>query len=385
VSRETGSEIYSWLGEQEVVRPDDTEWLIMRVSDTGIGMTAEQIERLFKAFTQADASTTRKYGGTGLGLAISRHFCQMMGGDILVESTPDIGSTFTVYFPTEVQEPRQEEQPKPQSVSPMNEVVPIYPPDVRLTDSLPRVLVIDDDESARDLMRHFLLQEGFAVITAASGEEGITLAKRLRPDVVTLDVMMPHMDGWAVLIAFQEAPELVDIPVIITTIVDDKNIGFALGATAYLMKPIDRQRLSGLLQKYRRDPMAFPAGRILIAEDDMTTRDLLRRILQQEGWEVTEAQDGQVALECVIQQPPDLILLDLMMPTVDGFQVVSTLRAKSDWQTIPIIVITAKQLTAEDRQRLNGSVQRTLQKGSYRREDLLREIRYLLPAHTSQE
>jgi CheY-like chemotaxis protein len=247
---------------------------------------------------------------------------------------------------------------------------------------LATVLVIDDDDSSRDLMSHFLIQEGFQVVTAANGEEGLHIARLLTPDVITLDVMMPRMDGWAVLVALQETPELADTPIIMTTIVDDKNMGFALGATDYIIKPIDRNRLVTLVRKYQSVHASQRAGQILITEDDATTRELLRRTLEQEGWIVREAHNGRQALEHLGQQVPDLLLLDLMMPEMDGFEVVRTLRASEEWRNIPIVVITAKALTHEDRQRLNGLVQRILQKGAYNRSELLYEVRNLVLAHT---
>jgi CheY-like chemotaxis protein len=247
---------------------------------------------------------------------------------------------------------------------------------------LASVLVIDDDETARDLMRHFLSQEGFQVVTAASGEEGLHLARLLTPDVITLDVMMPRMDGWAVLVALQEAPELADTPIIMTTIVDDKNMGFALGATDYIMKPIDRSRLVTLVRKYQSAHATQQTGQILVTEDDAITRELLRRTLEQEGWIVHEAYNGHQALALLRQSPPDLILLDLMMPDMDGFEVVRTLRLSEEWRNIPIVVITAKELTPTDRQQLHGSVERILQKGAYNRDELLHEVRNLVLTHT---
>jgi signal transduction histidine kinase/CheY-like chemotaxis protein len=364
-------------------------WMVFRVSDTGIGMSQEQMAQLFQAFTQADASTTRKYGGTGLGLAISRHFCQMMGGDIIVDSIPDQGSTFTVYLPTTVRvEGSEEPHTEPVSYGDTSPLV-AHGHGTGTTDTTnpmrPMVLVIDDDPTARELMRHFLHQEGFSVTTASGGEEGLQLARSLHPNVITLDVMMPKMDGWAVLVALQEDPALADIPVIITTIVDDKNMGFALGATGYIMKPIDRSRLATLLVKYRRHSDQHPAGLILVVEDDENTRELLRRTLEQDHWQVQEAHNGHAALERLGEHQPDLILLDLMMPEMDGFQVVSAMRKTPALQDIPVIVITAKELTLEDRMRLNGSVKRTLQKGAYSREELLREVRDLALAHIHQQ
>jgi signal transduction histidine kinase/DNA-binding response OmpR family regulator/putative methionine-R-sulfoxide reductase with GAF domain len=338
-------------------------WLRFRVSDTGIGMTPEQMDKLFLAFSQADASTTRQYGGTGLGLAISRKFCQMMGGDITVESVLGEGSTFTIRLPAEVPEfnatqPLREEE-MPARATPV--------PEGALT-----VLVIDDDPTVRDLMQRFLSKEGLRVVAAADGKEGLRLAKELHPDAITLDVLMPGMDGWAVLTALKADPVLSEIPVIMITIVDEKQAGFALGVADYLTKPIDWKRLTAILQNYQ------PAGatrRVLVIEDDARTRKMLRTRLEKQGWTVIESENGRAALERMAEGLPDLILLDLMMPEMDGFQFVDQVRTREGWRSIPIIVLTAKDLNEEDRRRLNGYVEGILQKGTYKPEELLREVR----------
>ncbi|MGH8568153.1 MAG: ATP-binding protein, partial [Gammaproteobacteria bacterium] len=223
-------------------RIDGVGWLHFRVSDTGIGISPEQMQRLFQAFSQADASTAHKYGGTGLGLIISRRFCQMMGGDITVESALGQGSTFTIRLPIDGVKPKPTPMP-PAAGAPAGGLA--HP------QGRPSVLVIDDEPAAQDLMSRFLDKQGFHMVGAQSGEEGIRLAKELRPSVITLDVLMPGMDGWAVLTRLKADPDLAAIPVIMVTIVDDRNMGFALGATDFLTKPIDREYLAQLLRKYR--------------------------------------------------------------------------------------------------------------------------------------
>jgi signal transduction histidine kinase/DNA-binding response OmpR family regulator len=349
---------------------DGLEWVTFRVSDTGIGMTPEQMAKLFHPFTQADASTTRQYGGTGLGLAIAKHFCQMMGGDIAVESEPGKGSTFTMKLPAQVRD--RKAQPAP-LVEPKSEAAPA---------GAGAVLVIDDDPAVRELLQRFLSREGMRVVSAAGGEEGLRLARELRPSVITLDVMMPGMDGWAVLTALQADAELADIPVIMLTIVDDKNLGYALGAADYLTKPVDRNRLVTILKKHQGGDSS---RQVLIVEDDAAAREILQRTLEQEGWAVTAAENGRVALQCVAEQRPALILLDLMLPEVDGFQFVEELRTRAEWRSMPIVVVTAKDLTAEDRIRLNGYVESILQKGAYSREALLAEIRDLVASRITRK
>jgi len=349
------------------VRREGPDWLFA-VRDSGIGMTAEQMAGLFEAFAQADASTTRKYGGTGLGLAITRRFCRMMGGDTLVESEPGKGSVFTLRLPAVVLEAKAAGDMMPAAIHSEK------PP---LTAGGDLVLVIDDDPAARDLMRRFLSKEGFRPATAGSGEEGLRLARELHPVAITLDVMMPGMDGWAVLQQLKADPETQDIPVIMLTMVDDKNIGFALGATEYMTKPIDRGRLAALLGRYR---CAEAVCGVLLVEDDEPTREMMRDLLTREGWNVIEAPNGRVALECLESTVPDLILLDLMMPEIDGFEFAQRLRERPEWQSIPVIVLTAKDITDTDRLRLNGYVERIVQKGAWDRNALLRDVRALIAA-----
>jgi CheY-like chemotaxis protein len=228
------------------------------------------------------------------------------------------------------------------------------------------------------------VDEGFRVLEAATGEAGLALARQHPPDAITLDVLMPGMDGWAVLTALKADPVLAAVPVIMLTMLDDRNLGFALGASDFMTKPIDRERLRVLLARYRREG----SGEVLVVEDDIATRELLRRQLEAEGWSVTEAENGRVALAALERGTPSLILLDLMMPVMDGCQFAAELRQREAWRGIPVIVITAKDLTAEDRRALNGDVQGVLQKGAFSREDLLREIHHLMgpgvagPQHT---
>jgi signal transduction histidine kinase/CheY-like chemotaxis protein len=371
---------------------DGDDWVRFRVIDTGIGMTPEQIAKLFQPFTQADVSTTRKYGGTGLGLAISEKLCQLLGGCIQVESEPDKGSTFTLELPVIVDIP----------VEGMSVVIPrqtaarskVPPPATRPTlapapalDKLPEpsrdntILVIDDDEAVRDMLTRFLTKEGFRVVAVAKPQDAVRVAVELQPRAITLDVMMPEMDGWAVLSALKANPAVADIPVVMLTIVDDKNMGFAMGASDYLTKPLDRQRLLSTLSKYCQ---VTSPGVALVVEDDPSSRELLRRTLEKDKWTVVEADNGQVGLECVAKHGPSLILLDLMMPGTDGFEFLDELRQHPQWQSIPVIVITAKDLTEEDRMFLtgslflSGSVRQVFQKGSFNRDDLLAEVRNLL-------
>ncbi len=355
-------------GAQGSAEPRPTmDWISFRVTDAGIGMTPEQITRLFEAFAQADAATTRKYGGTGLGLTISRKFSRMMGGDLTVSSEPGRGSEFTVTLPAEVREASVAADVNPRLTSPAL-------PASRVLTNAATILVIDDDPTVLDLMTRMLTKDGFRVETAADGKAGLELARQLKPAVITLDVMMPGVDGWAVLTALKADAELAPIPVILVTIVDDKNLGFALGAADYFTKPIDWQRLSGVLRKYHP---AQPGAAALVVEDDPVMREMLRRTLAKEGWTVREADNGRTGLEQVRAETPALILLDLMMPEMDGFEFVAELRSRPEWRAVPVIVVTAKDLTEDDRRRLHGQVARIIQKSAITREELLAEIRAL--------
>ena len=219
------------------------------------------------------------------------------------------------------------------------------------------------------------------MVAAASGMEGLRLAKELKPAVITLDVLMPEMDGWAVLTALKADPELASIPVIMATFLDEKETGFALGATDFLTKPINRKQLAQLLQKYR---CAHPPCPVLLVEDNKELRELFQRILEQEGWTVAQAENGRAGLERVEENRPELILLDLMMPEMDGFSFLEALRKRPAWRAIPVVVVTAKDLTAEDRQRLNGYVEYIVQKGSHTHEELLHEIADRVAKHLAE-
>jgi len=341
------------------------EWVTLAVSDTGIGLTPEQMGKLFQDFVQADASTTRKYGGTGLGLVISRRFCQMMGGDIAVESEIGRGSTFTIRLPAEVE-----------GAQPAVAVRDVPAPRPRTAQAgAATILVVDDDLTVCEVMHRFLAREGFSVVTANGGREGLRLARALHPAAITLDVMMPDMDGWMVLTALKDDPALADIPVILISIMDEKNHGYALGAADYMIKPVNRERLTGMLHS-----ICDVVGRqaLLVDDDDMMRRGI-RLALEQEGWQVAEAENGHVGLARLAEARPDVIVLDLMMPEMDGFEFLDEMHGRPEWRDIPVLVVTARDLTAEDRGRLTDGVKRVLQKNASELGELLLEIGRILP------
>jgi CheY-like chemotaxis protein len=308
------------------------------------------VARLFQAFSQADASTNRNYGGTGLGLAITRHFCRMLGGDVAVASEHGRGSTFTVTLPV-ISKAREE---------------------VSRTAGTEgwagTVLVIDDERATHDLLERELGTRGYRVMHAAGGSEGLRLAREVRPDAITLDVVMPEVDGWAVLRRLKADPELHDIPVVLVTILGDREMGYALGAADYLTKPIDTDALLRALGRF------MPTGRraeVLVVDDDLATREMFRRTLAKGGWTVVEAADGREALTQLARAAPAVLLLDLMMPGMDGFEVLEAMRCEPGWRDIPVIVITTKDLGREELEWLRSRAERVFRKGAYDRTELV--------------
>ncbi len=348
-------------------------WVAMHVKDSGIGMDADQLGRLFKAFTQADASTSSKYGGTGLGLAISKQFAQMMGGDITVSSTPGAGALFTLRVPARVKpgrspyalveaEKEKEKEKEAEKVAPKG-----------------RILVIDDDEAVHAVLTNMLTREGYSTRTARDGKEGLRLAREYRPDIVILDILMPGADGWSVLAQLKALPGFSDVPIILLTMLDNQEMGFALGAADYLTKPIDATRLLPVLQRHQA---ARQHGTVLVVEDDPPSRELVVRMLQKEGLTVTEASNGREALDVMRGgTTPAIIILDLMMAEMDGFEFLRQVRPHPEWSKIPVVVVSSMDLNTDAQQMLKGQVERIFQKGRYAREDLLREVRETINQH----
>ena len=341
---------------------DDGDWLRFAIGDTGIGMSAEQIGRIFQPFSQADASTTSKYGGTGLGLVISQHFCQMLGGNILLESELGMGTTFTINLPASASGPADD----------VDGAVA-----VEAARGLKRrhVLVVDDDPAVRDLLTRHLVKDGFTVSTAADGKIAVGMARELKPDVITLDVLMPHMDGWAVLTELKNDEALRDVPVIMISVTQDRNLGMAFGASDFLIKPVDKKQLRAAIERYLD---AKNTGKILIVEDDDDTRSLVAGILAAQGWDVAKAENGRVGLEKLEEFESDLVILDLMMPEMNGFEFLAEMRKREKWWDIPVIIMTAKALDKADRARLEGNVEGVLEKQDRLDENVLQQLSQMI-------
>ena len=342
-----------------IVPSDDGDLLEISVIDSGIGMTEDQMAKVFDPFTQADASTSKEFGGTGLGLTITREFSRKMGGDLTVRSKQGVGTTFTMTVladGTGTAVPEAELVPRPR-----NDV----------SEDAPLVLIIDDDANVRDLLCRNLNLAGYRTEAAADGRSGIKMAAELQPDIITLDVIMPQVDGWSVLTELKAEEKTRDIPVIMVTIVEDKNLGFSLGASEYLNKPVDRKKLVDTIRRFVGDG---EDSTILIVEDDPDIRALLKRYMEREHIQVVEAENGRIGLEKMAELTPSMVLLDLMMPEMDGFAFVEEYRKHPDWLKIPVVVLTAKTLTEEDKKRLEGWVHSLYSKGERNIEGVVQEI-----------
>jgi CheY-like chemotaxis protein len=338
------------------------------VSDTGVGMTEEQLSRLFQAFSQADTSTTKRFGGTGLGLAITKHFCTMLGGDVTAESRPGQGSTFTIRLPDQHAAPAIGESPAPTAMA---------------ADGRATVLVVDDDPSVRALLAKTLEKEGYRIISAGNGVEALALAREVRPQAITLDVLMPRMDGWDALKALKADAELRDIPVIMVSVLNERGMAIPMGAADFVTKPVDRQRLAAILREHCASPSS---ASILVVEDDVPTREMLCRLLASMGYVAHQAINGRSGLDWLANNPaPSLILLDLMMPKMDGFEFLRELRKRSAFVDVPVIVVTAKELTAEDVRILSGQTERIIAKDQTYLTELAAAVRGRLTRQSARE
>lgn len=337
----------------------------IEVADTGIGIPEHALQMIFDEFQQVDSSVTRQYGGTGLGLSISHHLARLMGGQISVTSTLGEGSTFTVTLPL-----HQPEEDARKSSDEENAADAVASANGKV------VLAIDDDPDAIYLLRETLADEGYSVIGAADAEEGIKKARTIKPFAITLDIIMPKKDGWQTLQELKANATTCDIPVIMLTVVDERNIGYRLGVFDYLMKPFGRQEILSVL-----DRIVTPHTRLLVVDDDPNVHDLVQQSLDDETYQMDFAENGSEALEKIAEQPPEVILLDLLMPGLDGFAVIEALEANPAFRNIQVIVLTAKSLTAEDKVVLERRVHAVIEKRGIERSLLINELRSALGAY----
>ena len=338
------------------------DFLRFVVADTGIGMSPEQLGRLFQAFQQADSSTSRKYGGTGLGLVISKKFSEMMGGRVWAESEEGKGSTFTLEIPAEVK--KADTKVTAKSTAPAS--------------ATRTVLVVSPDQSIQQLVGAAVVNSGCTLRLAPSGPEGLALARALRPVLITLDSETVGPDGLSLMDQFKSDPELAAIPVVMISKRDGElDPSSSLGAAEFLTKPVSPAELSRVLHRHLRFP---PDGHVLLVEDDPVLRELMTRTIENERCPVTVAENGRRALELIRQNPPKLIFLDIMMPVMDGFQFLNEFHLHKEWAHIPVVVLTAKTLTNEELEFLRTHTQRVVQKGATVRDDVMQNIRrYLAP------
>ncbi len=344
-------------------RRDGAPWINLAIRDTGIGIPAETLARLFTPFEQADEGVQQKYGGTGLGLAISRKLCRLLGGDIDVESVVGEGSCFTVRLPSAGVGARASSASGDQTSLGLSDAIELDPhADI--------ALVIDDDPSVHQLVREPLARQGFQLVSAMDGYEGLSRARALRPNIILLDLFMPGLDGWEVLNTLRADPTISNIPTVLVSIAAEAARGFALGATDYLSKPIRIDELVDIVERHRGDG----SGSVLVVDDDPNSRDIITRTATAEGWRVRAASDGAAAIAALESERPSLLLLDLMMPEVDGFAVVEHVRATPSLSELPIVVISALDLDRHERAKLEGRVQAMIHKDQMSVESLVESL-----------
>jgi PAS domain S-box-containing protein len=336
------------------------------VTDTGIGMNEDELSRVFEPFAQADVSTTRRYGGTGLGLSICSRFCDLLGAKLTVSSAPGEGTNFVVDVPSGA--------PTDAVAVPHGQVDDFTAQTADEVQHGDVVLVIDDDRDARAILVRMLEMNGHRVVSASGAEEGLALARRLRPHAVTLDLLMPGQDGWQILQALKEDPALRHTAVIIVSMLDETPLAFSLGADAFLSKPIDRETLGGTLDRCLATAPAD--ARALVVEDDAMAREMVVRLLESRGWEVAEAADGLQAWEALtVSAPPDIVIVDLLMPGLTGFELLDRMQATTELSAVPVVVLTGRDLTTAERDLLDGRVRKILEKSAVSGDEIATTIR----------
>ncbi|MCR4293476.1 MAG: response regulator, partial [Candidatus Kuenenia sp.] len=346
------------------------------VSDSGVGIKPDDQGKVFKEFWQADGSFSRKYEGTGLGLALTKRIVGMHGGNIWFESEYGKGSTFYFALPlTKSQKIQFLEGVEDEETSSHT-----LPPAV--TKEGKTILVIEDNRMSANLLTLYLTNAGYNVVVSADGVNIVEKAKKCNPFLITLDIMLPGIDGWDVLSKLKGDKNTAHIPVIIVSIIDNKELGYSLGAAEYLIKPIGRKQLVGAINavantlKTKEIPM-----KILVVDDDEKAVKHITTILKEKGCDVLKAYSGEAGINLAIEMHPDIIILDLVMPGISGFEVMERLKAHPIAKEIPIIICSAKDITAEEKRELNGNILALIKKGSHTEEALLLAIRKIEQTH----
>jgi signal transduction histidine kinase/DNA-binding response OmpR family regulator len=358
-------------GKVTVAARREGSFIEISVSDTGIGISEDDLKLMFQEFRQVDQGPDRQREGTGLGLALTKRFAELHGGTVTVQSSEGKGSTFTLRLPLE---------PPNQSIEPSPEPIPI-----RVTDlSRPLVLVVEDNPQAAELLARHLEGGGFRMVIAHSGTEALSMASELKPVAITLDILLPEIDGWEVLTRLKQAEATRDIPVVVVSVVDNPGLGRALGALDYFVKPVDKEVLLSRLDRYTfTTKVGQREIRILLVDDEPANLELLESVLRPAGFTTLRASGGKEGIEMARAEKPHLILLDLMMPEVTGFDVVETLRRDESTRSIPIMVLTAKQLTDDDKRQLNGHVAAVFERNSVAGPELVNWLRQLTGNRTT--
>ena len=336
-------------------------FLVFKVEDFGVGISEGKLDKIFEPFHHSDVVDNSNIKGTGLGLTISKRYTELLGGDINVESKEGVGSTFTIHVLQDYYHDRDDA--KIHVDGELAEDI-LFP-------EKGKILVIDDDINFLDLVDRRLTKEGYLVFTAHSGLNGLDKAKKLVPDIIILDIIMPDVDGWTVYQKIKKIPLLSQIPIIIVTIGDYERMAKDFGVVDFLSKPIVWNNLHHILKKYK---VVSKSKHILVIDDDSSTRTILRKMLIKDGWRVDEAGNGKVAIERMGMQIPELVLLDLLMPVMDGFKFLKEIKKVDAWSKIPIIVITSKDLTVDDYSFLTDNVDKVIQKGKYNRKEIIDQI-----------
>ena len=354
-------------GGQVTIRARREESMIeISVSDTGIGMSEADLQLIFQEFRQLDQGSDRQQEGTGLGLALTKRFAELHGGTVSVQSSKGIGSTFTLRLPVEPPSPKTKPTP---------EATPIAVTDL----TRPLVLVVEDNPPAAELLARYLDGGGFRMEIARTGTEALTKARALNPVAITLDILLPEIDGWEVLTRLKQEDSTRDIPVVVISVVDNPDLGRALGAIDYFVKPVDKQALLSRLGRYSfTSKVEQEEIRTLVVDDEPANLEYLESVLEPAGFTVLRASGGKEGIEMARTHTPHLVLLDLVMPGVAGFDVVEKLRSDHSTRSIPIMVLTAKQLTDEDKKQLNGYVAAVFERNSLAGPELINWLRQLV-------